>query len=116
MPKGWSIHALRVGMHAIKKVQLSEKVRHWTPDGPYGSRDFKFPTNVPMKLSSFDVGSLIASIFGKLKLPSQPRAEEEEDDDASERIQGVKAHVPLRPGMEYPRKGNPSLRYYGKKR
>ncbi len=56
---------------ALQKVQLSEKVHHWTPDGPYGSRDFKFPTNVPMKLSSFDVGSLIASMFGKLKLPSQ---------------------------------------------
>ena len=56
---------------ALQKVQLSENVHHWTPDDPYGSRDFKFPTNVPMKLSSFDVGSLIASIFGKLKLPSQ---------------------------------------------
>ena len=66
------------GMHnlALPKVQLSEKVHHWTPDGSYGSRDFKFPTNVPMKLSSFDVGSLIASIFGKLKLLSQPKVEE----------------------------------------
>ena len=59
---------------AFQKVQLSEKVHHWTLDGSYGSLDFKFPTNVPMKLSSFDVGSLIASIFGKLKLPSSPPA------------------------------------------
>ena len=92
----------KLSIHAFKKVQLSEKVHHWTPDGSYGSRDFNFPTNVPMKLSSFDVGSLIATIFGKLKLPSQPRAED--DDDDGERIQGVQAHVPLRPGMEYPRK------------
>ena len=69
MPKTWSIHALRVGIHALKKVQLSEKVHHWTPDGSYGSRDFKFPINVRMNLSSFDVGFLIATIFGKLKLP-----------------------------------------------
>ena len=33
-----------------------------------------------------------------------PRAE---DDDDGERIQGVQAHVPLRSGMEYPRKGKP---------
>ena len=56
---------------ALQNVQLSEKVHHWTPDGPYGSRDFKFPTNVPMKLSGFDIDSLIAGMFGKLKLPSQ---------------------------------------------
>ena len=54
---------------ALQKVQLSEKVHHWTPDGSYGSRDFKFPINVRMNLSSFDVGFLIATIFGKLKLP-----------------------------------------------
>ena len=54
---------------ALQKVQLSEKVHHWTPDGPYGSKDLKFPINVPTKLSSFDVGFLIATVFGKLKLP-----------------------------------------------
>ena len=78
----------------LQKVQLSEKVHHWTLDGSYGSSDFKPPINVPMKLSSFDVGSLVSSIFGKLKLPSQPRAED----------------VPLRSGMEYPHRGNSSLR------
>ena len=55
---------------AFQEVKLSEKVHHWTPDGSYGSKDFKFPINVPMNLSSFDVRSLIASIFGKLKFPS----------------------------------------------
>ena len=91
---------------ALQKVQLSEKVHRWTPDGSYGSMDFKFPVNASMKFSSFDVGSLRPSTFGKLKLHSQPRVEEENDDDG-ERIQGVQAHVPLRPGMEYPHQGKP---------
>ena len=97
-------------MHNLvfQEVQLSEKVHHWTLDGSYGSRDFKIATNVPMKLSSFYFGSLIASIFGKLKLPSQARAEEEEENnDDGEHIQGVQAHVPLRSGMENPRRGEP---------
>ena len=54
---------------ALPKVQLSEKVHHWTPDGPYGSKDLKILINVPTELPSFDVGFLIATIFGKLKLP-----------------------------------------------
>ena len=57
---------------ALQKVQLSEKVHHWTPDGPYGSKDLKFPLNVPTELPSFDVGFLIATIFGKSKLPYLP--------------------------------------------
>ena len=59
---------------AFQKVQLSVKVHHWTPDGSYGSKDFKFPIKVPMNLSRVDVHSLIASIFGKLQLPSSPPA------------------------------------------
>ena len=60
---------------ALQKLQLSEKVHHWTPDGPYGSKDLKFLINVPTKLPSFDVGSLTAGIFGKLKMPSQPTSQ-----------------------------------------
>ena len=56
---------------ALQKVQLSETVHHWTPDGPYGSKDLKFPINVPTDLHSFDVGFLIATIFGKLNLPKK---------------------------------------------
>ena len=52
-----------------------QKVHHWTPDGSYGSMGFKFLINVPTKLPSFDVGSLTASIFGKLKMPSQPTSQ-----------------------------------------
>ena len=41
-------------------------------DGPFGSKDPKFLINVPTELPSFDVGFLIATIFGKLKLPYLP--------------------------------------------
>ncbi len=47
---------------ALPKVQLSEEVHHWTPDGSYGSMDFNLPIYVPIKLSSFDIGFLTGGL------------------------------------------------------
>ena len=70
--KSYPYMSKKVVHTCTQKVQLSDKVHHWTPDGPYGSKDLKFLINVPTKLPSFDVGFLIATIFGKLKLPYLP--------------------------------------------
>ena len=66
VPQGVNFRTVR------KKSNCLGKPKEIDLDGPYGSKDLNFHINVPTKLPSFDVGVLIVTIFGKLKLPYLP--------------------------------------------